>query len=484
MPGRASESEPSYLLNESLKVAVIGAGPAGLTAALELTNHGLEPVVFERSAFLGGLARTEEHEGNHFDIGGHRFYTRIPEIQELWERILTDDFRKVRRLSRIYYRGRFFKYPLEPFNALINLGVLESLHILGSYLAIRLKPLPREDTFEEWVINRFGRRLYQTFFKTYTEKVWGIPCSKIQADWAAQRIRGLSLMAAVREAFFGNKDVKTLINEFHYTVLGPGMMWKRVTGRILEKSGQVRLENAVTRVNRDADRIRSLTVTRGGSEFEVSVEKVISSMPLTSLVFCMNPKAPREILDAARQLKYRAFIIVGLTLNSEQLFPDQWIYIHSPDVRVGRIQNFKNWSPEMVADQKSTTVGMEYFCTEGDDLWAMEDSALIELAGKELGALGLAGSAELRNGVVIRQTKAYPVYDGDYRGSLNRIQEFLGELSNLQTIGRNGMHRYNNQDHSMLTGILAARNFLGEDHDLWEVNTERSYYEQLTTTPK
>ncbi len=471
-------------MTERRRVAVIGAGPAGPTAALESTQRGFETVVFERSPHLGGLARTEEYKGNYFDIGGHRFYTKLPQIQELWEEILGDDFRKVRRLSRIFYGGRFLKYPLEPVNALFNLGIRESLYILGSYLAIQMKPLPREDTFEEWVTNRFGRRLYQTFFKTYTEKVWGIPCSKIQADWAAQRIKGLSLITALREAVFGSKDVKTLIHEFHYPVLGPGMMWKGVTQRILEEGGEVRLENAVTRVNCEAHRVRSLTVSQEGSEDEVEVENVISSMPLTSLVQSMHPQPPPEILEAAGQLKYRAFLIVGLILASKDLFPDQWIYIHTPDVRVGRIQNFKNWSADMVADSDQTTVGMEYFCSEGDDLWTLEDSSLISLASRELQQLGLADSAAVVDGVVIRQPKAYPVYDGDYRASLARIQDYVIGFSNLQTIGRNGMHRYNNQDHSMLTGILAVRNLTGEEHDLWDVNTERSYYEQLTKKPE
>ena len=469
-------------MTERRKATVGGGGPAGLTAALELTHHGFEAVVFERSAHLGGLARTEEYRGNYFDIGGHRFYTKVPEIQELWEEILGDDFRKVRRLSRIYYGGRFLKYSLEPANALYNLGIRESLYIFCSYLSIQIKPLPREDTFEEWVTNRFGRRLYQTFFKTYTEKVWGIPCSKIQADWAAQRIKGLSLISALRDAIFGSRDVKTLINEFHYPVLGPGMMWKGVTRRIAEAGGEVRLESPVTRVNCRADRVRSLTVSHNASENEFEVENVISSMPLTTLVQSMYPRPPPEILEAAGQLKYRAFLIVGLILTSTELFPDQWIYIHTLDVRVGRIQNFKNWSPDMVADSDTTTVGMEYFCSEGDDLWTMEDPDLISLASRELERLGLADSAAVVDGVVIRQPKAYPVYDGDYRASLTCIQKYLARFSNLQTVGRNGMHRYNNQDHSMLTGILAVRNLTGESHDLWNVNTERSYYEQLTKT--
>ncbi len=450
-------------MNERQTATIIGAGPAGLTAALELTRHGFETVVFERSRHLGGLARTEEYQGNYFDIGGHRFYTKLPEIQQLWEEILGDDFRKVGRLSRIYYGGRFLKYPLEPLNALSNLGIRESLYILGSYISIQIRPLPREDTFEEWVTNRFGRRLFQVFFKTYTEKVWGIPCSKIQADWAAQRIKGLSLISALREAVFGSQDVKTLINEFHYPVLGPGMMWKEVTRRILEDGGEVRLENPVTRVNCRSDRVRSLTVAHGGSEDEFEVENVISSMPLTTLVESMRPQPPPEILEAAGQLQYRAFLIVGLIVTSKELFPDQWIYIHTPDVRVGRIQNFKNWSPDMVADPDTTTVGMEYFCSEGDDLWTMEDASLIDLASRELEWLGLADSGAVVDGVVIRQPKAYPVYDGDYRASLLHIQEYLARFSNLQTVGRNGMHRYNNQDHSMLTGILAARNLNGEE---------------------
>ena len=461
-------------------VAIVGAGPAGLTAAYELVKQGIIPVVLEKGDKVGGIARTETYKGYRFDIGGHRFYTKVAAVQQLWQEVLGNDFIKVPRLSRIYYRGRFFNYPISAFNTLFNLGIFESLLILLSYLKVRIKPLTEETTFEQWVINRFGERLYKTFFKTYTEKVWGIPCSEIQADWAAQRIKGLSLKTAIINALFGSNDTKTLIKEFDYPALGPGMMWEKFAEAVESKEGKVYLDTKVISFQREGNKIKSITAEQNGELVQFSADNFVTSMPVSALVARLEPQPPAEVLHAARSLRYRDFLIVSLIVDRKDLFPDNWIYIHSPEVKVGRIQNFKNWSAALVPDASKSCLGMEYFCSVGDEIWEMSDAELVELATRELVNLGLAKTADVEDGVVIRQLKAYPVYDGEYRGHLQVLEGFLKGIDNLQTIGRNGMHRYNNQDHSMLTGLLAARNILGEKHDLWDVNTERSYYEDFT----
>jgi len=462
-------------------VIIIGAGPAGLTAAYELVKQGIHPKVLEKGDKVGGIARTETYKGYRFDIGGHRFFTKVEPVQRLWQEVLGDAFIKVPRLSRIFYKGRFFNYPLNLVNTLYNLGIIESLLILLSYFKAQLRPNPKEDTFEQWVVNRFGERLYKTFFKTYTEKVWGIPCDKIQADWAAQRIKGLSLRTAVINAIFGSNNTKTLIKEFDYPSLGPGMMWQKFQEAVESKGGTVDLNTGVIRIERQGNRIQNITVKQDGNLVQLSGDRFISSMPITALVHRLDPPAPDEVIQAANSLSYRDFLIVALVVDQTDLFPDNWIYIHSPEVKVGRIQNFKNWSPEMVPDPSKTCLGMEYFCSQGDSLWERSDAELLDLATQELASLGLAQVDDVEDGVVIRQLKAYPVYDRDYRQHLEVIKNFLGTIENLQTIGRNGMHRYNNQDHAMLTGMLAVRNLLGEQHDLWDVNTERSYHEEFMT---
>ena len=331
------------------------------------------------------------------------------------------------------------------------------------------------------MINRFGGRLFQAFFKTYTEKVWGIPCDKIQADWAAQRIKGLSLKKAIVNALFGSNDTKTLIKEFDYPRLGPGMMWEAFQAQVNQRCGEVVLNTSVHRFNRKENHIESITVQQDGTLLEMTADQFVSSIPVTALIHRLDPPAPDSVIEAANSLSYRSFMIVALMINQTDLFPDNWIYIHSPDVKVGRIQNFKNWSPEMVPDSSKTCLGMEYFCNQSDDLWNLSDAELIDLATREVEQLGLATAIDIEDGVVIRQPKAYPVYDQGYRQHLRVIQDYLAEFDNLQTIGRNGMHRYNNQDHSMLTGMLAVSNLMGENHNLWEVNTERSYHEEFAT---
>ena len=462
------------------RVAIIGAGPAGLTAAYELgklsSRH--EIVVLEESEKVGGIARTEVYKDFRFDIGGHRFFTKVKEVDDLWHEVCRDEFLLRPRMSRIYYRGRFYAYPLQPLNALRNIGAYETVRIALSYLKWRVLPHPLEENFEQWVVNRFGGRLFHHFFRTYTEKVWGIPCRSIRADWAEQRIKKLSLQAAVLDRL-RKSDNTSLIEEFHYPRLGPGMMWEMFRDRVVEGGHQVRMNSRVARIRSSPGKIDAVEVRNGDSTYLLEADEFISSMPLRELVEAMDPPAPASVRAAAEKLKYRDFLIVVLILDHAEPFADNWIYVHSPEQQVGRIQNFRAWSPDMVPDPDKASIGMEYFCDVGSTLWDSSDADLIDLARRELAQLGLAPAESVVDGTVIRQEKAYPVYDGEYREALEHIRAWLDGIGNLQVVGRNGMHRYNNQDHSMLTAMLAVRNILGEDHDLWDVNVERSYHEEF-----
>jgi protoporphyrinogen oxidase len=468
------------------RVIVIGGGPAGLTAAYELTKLNRRPLVLEKHDKVGGLARTENHKGFHFDLGGHRFFTKAPEVERMWHEVLGEDFRRCLRLSRIYYNKKFFYYPLKPLNAFIGLGLWQSLLIVLSYGRWQLFPYRQEDTFEQWVTNRFGKRLFLTFFKAYTEKVWGIPCSELKAEWAAQRIKDLSLKTALLSMFLTPKQtIKTLIEQFDYPRLGPGMMWNAVTREIERRNGNVRLNCDVVRIHRSGNRVDAVVSSCNGREEVIRAGACISSMPVTEFIKKLSPPPPPTVLKAAERLYYRDFLTVCLIVNRPHLFPDNWIYIHDPEVKVGRIQNFKNWSPDMVPDRTKTSLGLEYFCTEGDDLWNTSDADLIELGKREVERIGLAHGGDIADGCVVRVPKAYPVYDSDYRDSLAMVREFVNGLENCHTIGRNGLHRYNNQDHAMLTGMLAVRNLvLGEKHDLWSVNTDQAYHEEVRGEPE
>ena len=463
------------------QVVIIGAGPAGLTAAYELAKLNLHPIVLEKGERVGGLARTEDYKGFFFDMGGHRFFTKVEEVNKLWRHLLGENFLRRPRLSRIYYNRKFFDYPLKPLNALAGLGLWESLLIALSYVKWRLRPYPQEETFEQWVTNRFGKRLFQTFFKTYTEKVWGIPCSELKAEWAAQRIKDLSLKTVVLSMFVKpKKTIKTLIDQFDYPRRGPGMMWNTVKEQVESRGGLVRLNTKVSGIRIKGKCIDSVLVANNGHEEIIRGTDFISSMPITEFIKNLDPAPSAEVLEAAEKLKYRDFLTVCLIVNKPNLFPDNWIYIHDPEVKLGRIQNFKNWSPDMVPDLTKTSLGLEYFCTEGDGLWGMSDAELIELAKRELNRIGLASPADIEDGCVFRVQKAYPIYDSEYRGYLATVKNFVAGLENYQTIGRNGLHRYNNQDHAMVTGMLAVRNLAaGEHNDLWSVNTDQEYHEEI-----
>src|SRR5689334_7363638 len=458
-------------------IAVLGGGPAGLTAGYLLAKQGRPVIVFEAEDQVGGIAKTEVRDGYRFDLGGHRFFTKVKEVDDLWHEVMKEEFLKRPRMSRIYWNGKFLAYPLEGMDVIKKLGPIELVRSGLSYLWAAMKPKGREDNLEQWVSNRFGKRLYQHFFKTYTEKVWGVPTTELRAEWAAQRIKGLSFFSAAKAAFFGNKGnkIKSLISEFHYPRFGPGQMWETMADEIIANGGEVRLNTPVTKLEMRDGQV--VAIEAGGERIEPS--HVISSLPLRATVGMAGAAAAGEVQAAAQGLRYRDFLTVALVIDGEDLFPDNWIYIHEPGVNVGRIQNFRSWSPWMVPDPSKASIGMEYFCFKGDELWESDDDALVELAKREIEQLGLARADKVEKGYVTRVPKAYPMYDADYGDRVETIKGWLSGLSNLQQVGRNGLHRYNNSDHSMLTAMRAVENITkGAGHDLWAVNADSAYHEE------
>ena len=478
-PSQATEAATPGL--SDTPTLILGGGPAGLTAGYLLAKQGFPVIVFEAEDQVGGIAKTEVRDGPggeyRFDLGGHRFFTKVQEVDDLWHEIMREEFLKRPRMSRIYWNKKFLDYPLRGPDVLKKLGPIELTRCMLSYAWAQLKPKGREDTFEQWVSNRFGKRLFNLFFKSYTEKVWGVPCTELRAEWAAQRIKGLSFWSAAKSAFLGNKDnkVKSLITQFHYPRFGPGQMWETMADEIIAAGGEVRMNAPVTRLEVADGRV--VAIEAGGERIEPS--EVISSLPLRGTVGMAGGGAPDAVKQAARGLRYRDFLTVALVIDGEDLFPDNWIYIHEPGVRVGRIQNFRSWSPWMVPDPSKACVGMEYFCFQGDELWNMDDDKLVELATRELETLGLVQPGKVERGFVTRVPLAYPMYDADYATRVQAIRDWLEGIANLQQVGRNGLHRYNNSDHSMLTAIRAVDNIqTGAQHDLWEVNAESVYHEE------
>ncbi|WP_374282549.1 NAD(P)/FAD-dependent oxidoreductase [Novosphingobium sp.] len=486
-PGAANPVQPR---ERQVDVAIIGAGPAGLTAGYLLTKAGLSVAIIERDqTYVGGISRTVEHEGYRFDIGGHRFFSKSKQVVDLWNEILPDDFISRPRMSRIYYEGKFYSYPLRAFEALWNLGIVRSTLCMASFAKAKALPKKQVKSFEDWTVNQFGHKLYSIFFKTYTEKVWGMPCDEMSADWAAQRIKGLSLWGAVvdglKRSLGLNKrpnngmQAKTLLEEFRYPRLGPGMMWDAARDKIVATGkGEVLMGHALKQLASDGHRGWRLTASHDGGETVIRAAHAISSAPMRELAARLHPLPATSI--AAKQLRYRDFLTVALKIRSDDLFPDNWIYIHDSKVKVGRIQNFRSWSPEMVPDESVACVGLEYFCFEGDGLWSMADEDLVELATRELALLGLVSAEQVIGGAVVRQEKAYPVYDEDYAAHVDAMRrELEGRYPTLHMVGRNGMHRYNNQDHAMMTAMLTVENILqGERvYDVWCVNEDAEYHE-------
>ena len=475
-----------------IETLVIGAGPAGLTTAYSLAKNGRDVVVLEQDPrYVGGISRTVDYKGFLFDIGGHRFFSKSKEVVDLWNEILPDDFIERPRLSRIFYQNKFYAYPLKAFEALRNLGLFESALCMASFAWAKAFPIRDPKTFHQWVRNQFGERLFSIFFKTYTEKVWGMGCDEISADWAAQRIKGLSLGAAVIDGLkrsFGRKAqkgpdgavAKTLIESFRYPRRGPGMMWEACAARIAGFGGRVLMDRKVAGLDYDeGKKLWTVSVSRGDGGSETYVARnIVSSAPIRDLMAAISP-TPLSLLHA-RELKYRDFLTVVLIGNSSVELPDNWVYIHDPSVQVGRVQNFRSWSPEMIPDGVSTCLGLEYFCFEGDGLWAADDKDLAELAKAEIDKIGLMKASDVVDACVVRQPKAYPVYDDAYAQQVATIRfELDSRFPSLHLVGRNGMHKYNNQDHAMMTGMLTAMNIMAGERrfDTWQVNEDAEYGE-------
>ncbi len=528
------------------KIAIIaGAGPAGLTAAYELLERtDIIPLIFEKSGDIGGISKTVNYKGNRIDIGGHRFFSKSDRVMNWWLNIMpvndaaeaplhiayqnktrtvdkeqfpfTADKDKdlvmlVReRLSRIYYLKKFFNYPIQlSVETLTGLGLLRSMKIFFSYLSARIRPLKEEKSLEDFMINRFGRELYLTFFKDYTEKVWGIDCKKIAPEWGAQRIKGLSITQAIKHALFKPRrqgdDIRqkgtetSLIEKFLYPKYGPGQMWEEVARRVEERGGELRKHIEVLHLHHEHGQVKKVTIKNllTGETEDHACDYFFSTMPVKQLVAGMQPALPDNARSIAEGLLYRDFITVGLLMDklkikkdktlpagADNSVADNWIYIQEREVKVGRLQVFNNWSPFMVADPDKIWIGMEYFCNEGDELWNMEDGSLQQFAIEELASIGIIDTADVLDATVLRMEKAYPAYFGTY-DRFDELKETISTFDNLFLIGRNGMHKYNNSDHSMLTAMVAVDNIIAgcqSKENLWKINTEMEYHEEQKTS--
>jgi protoporphyrinogen oxidase len=469
---------------------IIGAGPAGLSAAYRLVGKHVPVKVFEaHPTLVGGISRTEVFQGHGIDIGGHRFFSKSRTVEDFWSELLPHDMRDVQRTSSILYNGRFLSYPLRPIEALLGLGIHEAIQCGLSFAKVRLLPRRELRTFEDWVQYQFGEHLYELFFKTYTEKVWGIPCSQISADWAVQRIQRLSLgklvVATLSRSLRTPNDgavIKTLIDRFRYPRHGPGMLWEACARRVREQGGSVELGTRVVALECDAAAGEwRVTTEREGERRTHRAERIISTAPMTELIAMLRPEASEKARAAARRLRYRDFLIVALILKERGVLHQQWVYVHDANIKIGRIQNFKAWSADMVPDPQYCCYGLEHFCNEGDETWRLSDSAMIAHASREVCKILPVREDDIVGGHVIRQKKAYPVYDPDYGKHVGVVRQHLEDrYPGLHLVGRNGMHRYNNQDHSVMTGFLCADNILEgrAKYDVWRVNEDASYLEE------
>jgi len=465
-------------------IYILGAGPAGLAAAYKLTQQGQPVVVVERDSRVGGLAKSIQYQGFILDYGPHRFYTKVAPVLKLWDEVLGQEQVTVNRLTRIYYGGKYFSYPLKAFEALFALGFVESSRIIVSYLSTRLFPNHHPKNFAEWVTAQFGRRLFEIFFEAYTEKLWGIPCTEISADWAAQRIKGLSLLKAARNAVFGNDGkVKTLVDQFQFPRLGSGQLYEKISDHLREHHQPILLNTEVVQVHHNNFRVVqvSLRNRETGEEQTVPCNGVISSIPISLLVQQITPPPPQHVIAAAQSLRFRNTILVYLLVEGSQLFPDNWLYINEPSVQLGRVTNFTNWSKDMLPNQEQTPLCCEYWCNFNEPMWQQPEVELLSQAESELRNIGLLNNEKISGGFVVRLPRTYPIYAGNYKTALAEIQTYLQQFQNLQLVGRYGAFKYNNQDHSLLMGILAAENVLTPGkHDLWSVNSDSEYVEEAS----
>jgi protoporphyrinogen oxidase len=465
-----------------MKIAVIGGGPAGMTAAYELSKKIKDVDLYEASSSVGGMAKTIELWNQKVDIGPHRFFSDDTRINELWLEVVGKDYEMVDRLTRIYYNKKFFHYPIKAFNALKNLGIFQAARCVVNYGIEKLFPTKDTSTFEGWVTNRFGKRLYQIFFKTYTEKLWGIPCDVLDADFAAQRIKKFSLGEAIKSALFGNSGKhKTLVDQFAYPHGGTGMVYERMSDFIKKQGGNVHLKTPIEKIITRNNVACAIQLQDGTIK---EYDHIISSMPL-SLMVARLPEAPEPIRQAAASLRFRNTIIVYLNVQANNLFPDNWLYIHSSDLLMGRLTNFRNWVPSLYNNEKSTICALEYWCYDEDDFWKWDEKRLIELGKEELRKTGLIGTAEITDGYVYKIHRCYPVYSTGYKETLKPVEDYLSTVKNLHVIGRYGAFKYNNQDHSILMGKLAVENILeGKQHNLWEINTDYESYQESSVITK
>ncbi len=465
---------------EGGRVAVIGAGPAGLTAAYELAKVGVPVDVYEAAPEVGGMSRTIELWGQLVDIGPHRFFSTDPRVNQLWLEVAGRDYRMVDRTTRILYKNSFFNYPITAMDALAKLGVFEAAHCVLSYARQLVKPVENKGTFEDWVVRAFGRRLFEIFFKSYSEKLWGISCQDLDADFAAQRIKKFSLLEAIKTAtgIGSRKKHKTLVDSFAYPNEGTGMIYRRMENYIRAQGNNVFLRTPVENVVIEGGRVEGLNLP--GGKF-VPYSQVISTMPLTTVV-----KAIREVPDAIREhvnrLRFRNTILVYLHVDGKDLFPDNWLYIHSPELQTGRITNFRNWTPSILRGKETTILAMEYWCNGDEPMWSSSDEALTELAKKEIVYTGLTKGAAILDAYVCRVNRSYPVYSAGYKDHLKPIEAYLSTIQGFYAIGRYGAFKYNNQDHSILMGLLAAKNIVESNAgmDLWSVNTDYESYQEST----
>jgi protoporphyrinogen oxidase len=463
-----------------MRVAVIGAGPAGMTAAYELAKSpGVDVTLFEASPQVGGLAKTIELWGQRVDLGPHRFFSQDTRVNKLWLEVVGRDYSMVRRLTRIFYKNRFFYYPLRPGNALRNLGPVEAAACLLSYGRERVRPTPLDGTFEHWVVNRFGRRLFEIFFKTYSEKLWGISCTELDADFAAQRIKKLSLLEAVKNAFLGGRGNthKSLVDEFAYPHGGTGTVYERMAAAVSRRGGRVRLSTPIRAVATRGGRVVGVDLEDGTFE---AYDHVVSSMPLTLLVARLA-YVPEAVRRSAETLRFRNTILVYLHVRQTGLFPDNWLYVHSPELRTGRVTNFRNWVPQLYGKEEASILALEYWCNDDEPLWSEDDARLIARATAEIARTGLCPGHAIDAGHVHRIKRCYPIYERGYRARLEPVERHLSSIDGLSVVGRYGAFKYNNQDHSMLMGLLAARSIAagaGRASDLWSVNTDYDAYQE------
>jgi protoporphyrinogen oxidase len=467
-----------------MRVGIIGAGPAGLTCAYQLTKAGIETDLYEASASVGGLAKTIELWNQRVDLGPHRFFSRDARVNKLWLEIVGTDYLMVDRLTRILYNDRLFRYPIQPLDVITKLGVAETFRCLLSYIRENItpgEPKATEETFESWVVRRFGRRLFEIFFKTYSEKLWGISCDELDADFAAQRIKKFSLYEALKSALLINRPTEhnTLVEQFAYPHEGTGTVYERMASFVSRNGGNIYLNTPIDRVMNFDGGVRGLELVNGIVE---NYDHVVSSMPLTQLVLRLKG-ADESVINSAKSLRFRNTILVYLKVQNETLFPDNWVYVHSKSLKLGRITNFRNWSPNLYGEEKSSIVALEYWCNDSDELWSMDDNKLIELGRKEFVETGLARREEIADGHIIRIHRCYPVYRKGYKEILKPIVNYLRQIGGLTVIGRYGSFKYNNQDHSILMGMLAAENITGDaKNDLWAINTDYEYQEEALIT--